>query len=314
MKALVIGCRGQDGSYLSDFLRSKQYEVIGVGRHTLHRYPPGSIEPFVSTANSLSSLLAEERADEAYYLAAFHSSAEDTPIKEVDLVYKSFETNTLAVADILASLIEHSPATRLFYAASSHVFGEPGSEIQDESTPLNPTNIYGISKASAIHLCHYFRRNLGVYVSVGILYNHESPRRSSRFLSKKVVEGGVDIKRGLREHLVLGDLDHRVDWGFAPDYVSAMWAILQLDDPDDFVVATGTLHSVRDLVSRTFETLGLEWTKYIAQRPALITKRSVPLCGDSSKLNRLTQWKPSISFDQMIRIMVAEESRAHNGS
>jgi GDPmannose 4,6-dehydratase len=172
---------------------------------------------------------------------------------------------------------------------------------------MNPINAYGISKAAGVHLCKYFRTQHSLYASAGILYNHESPRRSARFLSKKVVQAAVKIKRGSQERLVLGDLDTLVDWGFAGDYVEAMWKILQLREPDDFVIATGILHSVRDFVTTAFEILDLEWSKYVIQSDRILTKRPATLCGDSTKLRRTANWMPETSFEEFIRMMIHAE-------
>lgn len=306
-KALVIGSRGQDGTYLTKLLKEKGYELIALTRGGIEDASSSGYQPFSLNYQNIAALLSAEQPDECYYLAAFHKSSEDSPIDELELLYRSFETNTNCLSEVLYAIGRCSPNTRLFYAASSHVFGEPPTAVQNENTPMNPINAYGISKAAGVHLCKYFRTQHSLYASAGILYNHESPRRPNRFLSKKVVRAAVKIKRGSQEHLILGDLDTLVDWGFAGDYVKAMWKILQLREPDDFVIATGILHSVRDFVTTAFRILDLEWSKYVIQSDRIVTKRPVTLCGDSTKLRRTGNWTPETSFEEFIRMMIYAE-------
>lgn len=306
-KAVIIGSKGQDGSYLLEFLQSKAYDLISVTRSGVdgrlsNRYPSLAL-----TSSDFGTLLSAEQPDEIYYLAAFHHSAEDCLIDDLQLLHKSFETNTSGLMEVLHSISRCSPKSRLFYAASSHVFGRPSSAVQDETTPMNPVNAYGISKTAGVHLCRYFRAQHNLYASVGILYNHESPRRSARFLSKKVVQAAVRIKRGEQDRLVLGHLNAFVDWGYAGDYVRAMWGILQLDEPDEFVVATGILRSIRDFVEKAFALLDLDYSKYVAERADILTKVPITLCGDSSKLRRLAQWQPESTFENLIQMMIRAE-------
>lgn len=311
-KALVIGSDGQDGRYLSELLNSKGYDLITVSRSGIK----GSVVTACSTPplshEALGRLLQFERPDEIYYLAAFHNAAEDSLIDEVELLKNSFETNTLCIAEILGAISQYSPGSRLFYAASSHVFGQPSSEMQSERTPFDPVSAYGISKAAGVQVCKYFRMRQNLYASVGILYNHESPWRQERFLSKKVVASAVRIKRGQQDRLTLGCLDTMVDWGFAGDYVAAMWNILQLENPDDFVIATGILHSVRDFVITAFRLLDLDWSIYVAERKDILTKVPATLCGDASKLRRMVKWQPEVSFERLVHIMIEAELKRAN--
>src|SRR5579875_3276695 len=198
-KALVIGSRGQDGSYLVELLQAKGYELIPLTRHGVDgpladRYP----SLLVNSAN-MKNLLVAERPDEIYYLAAFHHSSEEAATDELDLLRNSFETNTNGLLDVLYATMRWLPKTRLFYAASSHIFGEPSLSMQDENTPINPVNAYGISKSTGVYLCRYFRKQHNLHASVGILFNHESPRRADRFLSKKIVKAAINIKQGRQE-------------------------------------------------------------------------------------------------------------------
>ena len=224
------------------------------------------------------------------------------------MICRSFEINTLALNNFLDSIAAISGHTRLFYAASSRVFGDPPTNVQDEDTPLNPVDPYGISKTAGVHLCRYYRAQRKLFCSAGILYNHESPRRAGAFVSQKVVRAAVRISRQSQDKLVVGNLDALVDWGYAPDYVDAMWRILQLPEPDDFVIASGALHSVRELVQSAFEAVGLDWTAHVQVDPD-VTRRQYgcALQGNSSKLESRTGWRPSMTFHDMIRTMVRAE-------
>lgn len=307
--ALIIGHEGQDGACLRRLLREKGCAVAGTGRETVDSDLPRLKRPLdLGSDASVREAIEGLRPDEIYFLAAFHHSSEEAPVRDGDLIAESFAVNVLAFNRVLAAVAEASPASRVFYASSSRVFGEPAIPVQDENTPLNPVCAYGISKAAGTRLCRYYR-DRGVAASCGILYNHESPWRSPRFVSRKVVRAAVRISRGSREKLVLGDLNAQVDWGYAPDYMEAAWRILQLEQPGDFVVGTGILHSVRELVETAFGLLGLEWRDHVIERGASLNHPAgrMPLCADSRKLRALTGWQPRVGFEQMIRIMIEAE-------
>jgi GDPmannose 4,6-dehydratase len=300
--ALVIGCNGQDGSYLVEYLTARDYTVRGVDRSAT------DISVDIESKSQVTSLLRSLQPDEVYYLAAFHHSSEELPLGDHELIQQSFEVNTLALNNFLHGMVTEVPSSRLFYAASSHVFGDPAESVQDENTPLNPVDAYGISKTAGLYLCRYYRNQRNAYCSVGILYNHESPRRSAAFISRKVVRAAVRISRRVQQELVVGDLDAMVDWGYAPDYVDAMWRILQLDQPDDFVIASGVLHSVRDLVRTAFESVGLDWTAHVRVDPHLARKRRATfLQGNSARLEHRTGWRPATPFREVILEMVRAE-------
>lgn len=307
--ALVVGCRGQDGSYLLELLKDQGYTVSGIDQGVVqgalaHSCSGLDIRNSADVRHAVAALLP----DEIYYLAAFHHSSEDQLPDDTALIQGSFEINTLALASFLAAIHTVSPRSRLFYAASSHVFGAPTEPVQDENTPLAPLSPYAISKAAGIHLCRYYRSQRNVYCSVGILYNHESPRRSPAFITKRVVAAAVRIKNRKQDKLAVGDLDAVVDWGYAPEYVEAMWKILQLDQPGEYVIATGTLHSVQELITTAFEAVGLDWREHVvveagrARRPA-----AAPLQGNSAKLRRLTGWQPRTEFRRIIQEMIQAE-------
>lgn len=307
--ALIVGSNGQDGTYLFRQLEELGYEVTGIDRGTVHGNYRGAT-PDIECLESVVEVVRSLRPTEIYYLAAYHHSSEGGQDEPAELVYRSFAINTLALNNFLLAILNQAPESRLFYAASSHVFGQTEIPLQNEQTPLNPTSVYGISKAAAVQLCRHFRREYNVYASCGILYNHESHLRSPQFLSRKVVRAAVQIHRGGREKLRVASLDAAVDWGFAPDYAAAMWHILQLPNADDFVVATGILHTVRDFVQIAFQALDLNWENHVVVDGPLAAKipAHVSLCGDSSKLRSLTGWRPQTSFREMVLRMIAEET------
>jgi GDPmannose 4,6-dehydratase len=308
-KSLIVGCNGQDGRYLCELLQAKGIDVAGIDVRD-DSAPCTLVRADIFDRDSVRHLLAELRPAEIYYLAAFHQSAQGQSTD--DLVLRSMEINAMSLDHFLASVTSLNLKSRLFYAASSHVFGNCTLPVQDEETPFSPVCPYGISKVAGALLCRYYREQRGMYCSVGILYNHESPRRPVDFVSRKIVNAAVNIRDGHQKSLILGDLDAMVDWGHAPDYVAAMWAILQLDHGDDFVVASGARHSVREFVTIAFETVGMDWQKYVVEDRALLAKAGPrrSLQGDSRKLKAATGWEPQTSFEQMVKNMVAAELAA----
>jgi GDPmannose 4,6-dehydratase len=307
---LVVGSTGQDGSYLTEYLRTQNYAVAGIDRGTTNALDGRIVD--IQDALEVEEVLSSFGPDEIYYLAAFHHSSEDLPSNDHEIIQRSLEINTLGLNNFLHGITRRSSHSRLFYAASSHVFGDPAHDIQNEDTPLNPIDGYGISKAAGLFLCRHYRKQRNVHCSGGILYNHESPRRSAAFVSQKVVRAAVRISKRQQDKLVVGDLDALVDWGYAPEYVEAMWRILQLDEPEDFVIASGALHSVRELVQITFEILNLDWTAYVESASAITQKQRIKtLQGDTARLESRTGWRPKMSFREMILAMVKAELQ-HN--
>lgn len=307
-KALVVGCSGQDGGYLIQHLRDKGYEVVGVSR----KAPFLTVD--IANAPAVREFVETVLPDEIYYLAAYHHATEDAVVNDHALITRSLEINTLALNNFLYAVTEKQPNARLFYAASSLVFANAGVVPQDETTPMAPLCPYGISKAAGVHLCRYYRAQRQVYCSVGILYNHESPLRPAQFITRKIAKAAVAIQRGLENKIVVGDLDALVDWGYAPDYVVAMWRILQLKEPDDFVIASGALHSVRDLVKIAFEVVGLNWENHVVEDRSLLkrNRRLTTLQGNASKLTRLAGWRPQVSFEEMVRRLVLAEMTGYS--
>jgi GDPmannose 4,6-dehydratase len=270
--------------------------------------------PDISRRDAVLALIDRIKPDECYYLAAFHHSSEDKELQSNDslLFERSYAVHVQGLLHFLDAIAHVSPKTKLFYAASSHVFGAPTTQPQTELTPLEPTGVYGITKTMGIHCCRYFRRERGVFAAVGILYNHESPRRAAKFLSQKIVRGVLAFQKDHSQRVVLGDLTATVDWGYAPDYAEAMARILALPAADEFIVATGQPHTVEDFLRAACECAGVNWRDCVETKAGLLTKKSALLVGDSGKLRRATGWKPGVSFEQMIPLLMNDARRVCN--
>jgi GDPmannose 4,6-dehydratase len=311
-KALITGITGQDGSYLAELLLSKGYQVHGVVRRETLEDPnrmvnlknlPKNIQLHLGAIDnhlSIYKIVAEVRPDECYHLAS-SSFVSYNFEDESSLIANNF-TVTQA---LLASIKDLVPDCRVYFAGSSEMFGDARVWPQDEVTPFYPRSVYGISKLSAFHLARIYREHHRLFVSAGILYNHESPRRGFQFVTRKITSTVAKIHLGLADNLELGNIDALRDWGYSPDYVSAMHSMLQIDQPEDFVIATGQLHSVRDFLNRACQIVGIDYKKILKInqdhfRPGEI----VPLCGNASKARKLLNWKPSKSLDNIIEEMI----------
>ncbi|MFH2024273.1 MAG: GDP-mannose 4,6-dehydratase [bacterium] len=308
-KAIIIGNRGQDGTLLTQLLKDKEYVVLGVDSATVE-CSDGSDWTAVDILNmgSVANLIKVFLPDEVYYLAAFHHSSQCTDLlNSSDIWDESFNIHVRGLINVLEVIRCTNAKIRLFYASSCLIFGRPEQVPQTEVTPINPQCIYGITKATGVHCCNFYRIHHSIFASAGILYNHESHLRSERFVSQKIIRSAIQIKRGQQQKLVLGDLSAQADWGYAADYVDAMWRILQLDAADNFVIATGKLHTVLDWVEIVFQALNLTWRDYVREEKSLIKRAQSTYVGDSSKLRRLTDWYPSTSFKEMIFNMLRLE-------
>jgi GDPmannose 4,6-dehydratase len=313
---IIVGSEGQDGRLLFERLAGSGAGVVGVGRSTVRCANVESI-PAVDILDSAAVGLMVDRIQptEIYYLAAHHhSSQEPGLVGGADLLRRSLDVHVLGLANCLEAVRKHAPAARLFYAGSSLVFGDPASDPVDEETPFAPACIYGITKAAGIHLCRLYRRSHGVFAACGLLFNHESPHRGEQFLSQKVVVAATEIRAGRRDRLVLGDLSAEVDWGYAPDYVDAMLRVLRLSAAEDFVIATGTTHTVREWVEAVFAAAGLDWRKVVVEDPSLLTRRRPRVRGNPAKLTRATGWRPTMPFGEMARVMVEAKESTHRAS
>lgn len=315
-KALITGIAGQDGSYLADLLLAKGYEVHGIVRRTAIEDSAHKLKNIIHLQDrlrlhvaSLDNILAiiktvrDVMPDECYHLAAssFVSySFED----EISIL----NNNINATHYLLAALKEFVPHCRFYYAGSSEMFGNVDYSPQDEQTPFNPRSIYGISKVAGYHLVKNYRNQYGMFACSGILYNHESPRRGYEFVTRKIISSAVRIKMGLQDSVDLGNLDACRDWGYAPDYVNAMWRMLQADMPDDYVVATGETHTVREFVATAFTCLGLDYERYIRIDPKFFRPaEQVKLCGNPKKITSCLGWTRSKSLEEIIEEMITSE-------
>lgn len=307
-KAIIVGSGGQDGKLLYQLLEEQAYLLIGLDKERIRTNQnschPSSVN--ICEFEDIGSLVRLFQPDEIYHLAAFHSSAEEREIEAVELWEQSYRVNTHSLLNFLESIRRYSPRSRLFYAASSHIFGAPQHILQDEATPVNPVTAYGITKAAGMFLCRSYRENHGVFAAVGILYNHESIYRSQRFISAKIVHNGIRIKRSGQGRLVIGNLGAAADWGYAPDYVAAMQKILALPAPEDFVIATGERHTVQEFVEIVFQELGLDWQHFVEERKNILTRHSPALIGNAEKLRVRTGWHPTVDFKEMVRSLVTQ--------
>jgi len=307
-RALIIGAGGQDGRLLAPFLADRGYDVHGWIRRELSESAPCA----TTIVDILSPSDVEKKLDllqpnEIYYLAAFHHATEDSISSSMgDLLRRSFDVHVSGLLHVLSAIKRHCPYARLFYAASSHIFGKSEKDWQDEGTPLRPDSPYAISKTAGLRCCQLFRQRENIFAATGILFNHESALRTSSFVSKKIVRGALQARRDPAFQLDLGDLDAHADWGYAPDYVDAMFRILQLPQASDYVVASGELHSVREFVELAFDEVGLDWRDHVSTKEDLLKRDAYPLRGDASKLRHATGWSPALKFDQLVRQLVQE--------
>ena len=308
-RAIITGVTGQDGSYLAELLLERGYRVVGVTRrlstpnhwriaHLLDRielWPADLLDQL-----SLIRLVDEVRPHEIYNLAAmtFVPASWEQPILTA-------EFNALGVVRLLEAVRRVDPLIRVYQASSSEMFGRVRETPQNEQTPFHPRSPYGASKAFAHYITVNYRESYGLFAVSGILFNHESPRRGLEFVTRKVSDGVARIRAGLAETLSLGNLDARRDWGFAGDYVRAMWTMLQRDRPEDYVIATGVSHSVRELAEAAFAHVGCDWRDHVRSRPELMRPADVEhLTGDASRARAELGWRPSVDFAELVRMMV----------
>ena len=296
-KTIIFGSNGQDGRCLSELLLARGDEVIGISRAS-------GID--LLNQESVANLIKATKPDEIYYLAAFHHSSEQKTESEVSLWNQSIQTHLTAPSILLECVRLHSPQTRIFYASSSLVFGV-GNGVLAESSPFSPDSPYAITKAAGMAMCQYYREKHQVFVSVGILFNHESEFRATKFLSKKIASTIAAIQKGTATRLELGNLSAQVDWGYARDYVEAMTRILKLPTPENFVISSGKLHSVKQFVEIAFKMAGMESQQYVVENASLLHRNIPPRFGDYSKLHTMTGWTPTTSFDKLIQILLKSE-------
>jgi GDPmannose 4,6-dehydratase len=318
-RAIITGITGQDGSYLAELLLEKGYEVVGVTRR-LSTPNTGRIEHLLGRIElrpadlldqlSLMKVVDEVRPHEFYNLAAmsFVPASWDQPLL-------TGEFNAQGVTRVLEAIRRIDTSIRLYQASSSEMYGKVRETPQTEDTPFYPRSPYGVSKVFAHYITVNYRESYDLFAASGILFNHESPRRGLEFVTRKVTDGVARIKLGLAQHLTLGNLDAHRDWGFAGDYVRAMWLMLQQETPDDFVIATGVSHSVQELVQTAFSHVGLEWQEYVKTDPRFLRPAEVDhLIGDSSRARAELGWQPNVDFKALITMMVDADLERHRSA
>jgi GDPmannose 4,6-dehydratase len=312
-KALITGITGQDGSYLSELLIEKGYEVHGIVRRVALEHPQArmwrirhlldrihihsaSMESYASIFNIVSDI----EPDECYHLAAqsyVSYSFEDE--------FSTINTNLNGTHYVLSSLKRQAPSCRFYFAASSEMFGKVKETPQNEDTPFHPRSPYGISKLAGFELTRNYREGYGLFALSGILFNHESPRRGAEFVTRKISSGAAKIKLGIEKELRLGNLDAKRDWGHAQDFVRAMWLMLQQEDPEDFVIATGKSHSVKDFLETAFRYVGLDYRDHLVIDENLYRPSEVTILqGDASKARKKLNWSHTTEFEKLVAEMV----------
>jgi len=323
--ALITGITGQDGSYLTELLLEKGYAVHGIVRRT---------------SNLLRSRIEHLRRDEKIYgkrLFLHYGDLSDTTtlrrifreVQPAELYHLAGQSHVglsfelpestcdeagMAALRLLEIARDQSPGVKFYHASTSEIFGNASEAPQTEETPMRPTSPYGCAKAFATQLARVYRQSYGMFVCNGILYNHESPRRGENFVTRKIARAAARISKGLDVDLVLGNLESKRDWGRAQDYVMAMWMMLQHEKPDDYIVATGEVHSVREFVEAAFKVVDLPWKKYVKQDPSFDRPiEPARLVGNAEKIRKILGWKPGGNFEQLVREMVEAEVEALRG-
>jgi len=320
MRALITGITGQDGSYLAELLLAKGYTVYGMVRRSSQdnlgriehlRTQIHVLQGDLLDANSLEQILRESRPQEVYNLAAqsFVPTSWQQPIL-------TGEFTALGVTRLLEAIRSVDQTIRFYQASSSEMFGKVREVPQSETTPFHPRSPYGVSKVYGHHITINARESYGMYAVSGILFNHESPRRGKEFVSRKITRTAAAIRLGLADHLELGNLDARRDWGYAGDYVDAMWRMLQHETPEDFVIATGETHSVREYCELAFSHLGLDYRDHVTVNPALVRPAEVDLLvGNAKKAKAMLDWEPRVRLQQLVSMMVASDlAELHAGA
>lgn len=312
MRALITGITGQDGSYLADLLLEKGYEVYGMVRrssvekldrieHIRNRIK--FVQADLLDQLSIISAIREADPDEVYNLAAmsFVPTSWSQPVL-------TGEFTAIGVTRMLEAIRLVNKNIKFYQASSSEMFGKVRQNPQNENTPFHPRSPYGVAKVYGHYITVNYRESYGIFAASGILFNHESPRRGLEFVTKKVTNSVAKIKLGLAESLYLGNLDAKRDWGYAKDYVEAMWLMLQQGSPDDYVISTGETHSVKEWVEASFSCLDLDWEKYVKMDEKLLRPAEVDLLiGDSTKARDKLGWKPQVNFEGLVKLMVEHD-------
>jgi GDPmannose 4,6-dehydratase len=317
-RALITGITGQDGSYLAEFLLEKGYDVIGMVRRssTINFERINHIQDRLTLVSgdlldqaSMIDILEQHRPDEVYNLAAqsFVQTSWSQPVF-------TGETTALGVTRMLDAIRLVDPGIRFYQASTSEMFGKVHEVPQNENTPFYPRSPYGVAKVYGHWITVNYRESYGLFAVSGICFNHESPRRGHEFVTRKIVRAAARIKLGLDHELRLGNLDAKRDWGYTPDYVRGMWMMLQQDQSENFVLATGRTHSVQHFIELAFQAVNLDYLQYVVQDPLLMRPADVDLLvGDASKAKEKLGWEPTITFEEMVKLLVDAELKANTG-
>jgi GDPmannose 4,6-dehydratase len=315
-KALITGITGQDGSYLSELLIEKGYEVHGIVRRVAIEHPQARMwrirhlldrlkihSASMESYASIFDIVADVKPDECYHLAAqsFVSySFEDE--------FSTINTNLNGTHYVLSAIKRQAPQCRFYFAASSEMFGNAAETPQNEKTPFHPRSAYGISKMAGFELTRNYREAYGLFALSGILFNHESPRRGAEFVTRKITSSAARIKLGMEQEIRLGNLDAKRDWGHSRDYVRAMWLMLQQDEPEDYVIATGESHTVRDFLDTAFDIINMDFHDFLVTDDSLYRPSEVNILqGDATKAKRKLGWQPTVSFPDLVKEMVESD-------
>ena len=287
-RAIILGSAGQDGTYLRAHLEGMGYRVLGVASGS----PVDITRP-----EDAASLVSGFQPDEIYHLAALHRSSETGEEVSSSTFERMYKVNFFSLLHFLDAMVRSAPSARLFYAASSHIFDGTVPAPQDEHTPMDPRSIYAMTKADGRRACGMYRERFGLHASAGILYGHESSLRPPGFLSRKVVEGALDIAEGKMDLLHVGDLSAQVDWGWAPDYVEAMHAILQLESGGDYIISSGRARPVEGFVAAVFQRLGMDWRERVRENPGVLLRRGPVRVGNPVRLKSATGWEARMDLE-----------------
>lgn len=315
-RALITGIAGQDGSYLAEFLLNKGYEVHGI----IRRYPEESKQVKLSRIShiidklflhevsfedsiNIFKILESIKPDECYHLAA-----QSVVSNSFNDEFATLSTNIGSTHHFLAAIKELCKNCKFYFAASSEMYGNSKSAIQNEDTPFSPRSPYGISKTTGYYLTKYYRETYNMFALSGILFNHESPRRGMEFVTRKITNTVAKIKLGLEKELKLGNIDVKRDWGYAPEYVETMWLMLNQKEPNDYVVSTGESHSIKDFLEIAFNYVNLDWSDFVKIDTKFFRPSEIyEVKGDSSKARTALGWEPKIKFSEIVKIMVDED-------
>lgn len=299
-RALIIGSGGQDGVLLTQLLTTLQYEVYGIGRNDLDILNPDQVVACLRDCNPT----------EVYYLAAFHHSSENLPPSSGDLFRKSMDVHFYGPVNFLDAIDLHYPLTRFFFASSSHIFGSSKNSAHTETSTYAPQSEYAITKLAGMRACQHYRESKNIFACTGILYNHESSLRKISFLSKKIVTAVAEIHASGKGSIEIADLDAEVDWGDARDTVRAINKIMQLEKPEDYIVSTGKLHTVRDFAEIAFNYAGLDYADYVVEVKKPGHRKPLRRLGNPAKLKKDSSWEPLITFEAMVHDLVQYEINA----